>query len=201
MNQRSLAVFVTLTALLVAAGALTLPYAAGHHAGGPPPSYFPYLFGLPLAIAAGLIVARWNGARISEGVPVWVGVLMVVIVSLFFILVSRQDLDSRWIALGILPVFWWAAMAAHARVGNCRTQYAAMLSGGLWLGWSYVLRRDDCSHNVVPARVLENPRGYTISGMSVISFLHRIYRKSPRIVCMVWSFGQSRQDQSRARHG
>ncbi|MDA8256768.1 MAG: hypothetical protein M0Z99_14225, partial [Betaproteobacteria bacterium] len=38
----------------------------------------------------------------------------------------------------------------------------------------------DLSHNVVPTRVLENPRGYTISGMSVISFLRRIYRKSQK---------------------
>jgi hypothetical protein len=27
---------------------------------------------------------------------------------------------------------------------------------------------------------VENPRGYTISGMSVISFHRRIYRKSPQ---------------------
>jgi hypothetical protein len=42
------------------------------------------------------------------------------------------------------------------------------------------LRRDDRSHNVVPPRVLENPRRYTISGMSVISFLRRICRKSQK---------------------
>lgn len=34
------------------------------------------------------------------------------------------------------------------------------------------------SDPLIPPRVLENPRGYTILGMSAISFHRRIYRKS-----------------------
>lgn len=133
MSRNAYFLYLGLITVLLLFGASLLPSAKL-------PNYIPaaqfnYPLGLALALAGGLVVALWESPS-SRTQRVWESALMTATVSVCcsYLLLPVEDDFARGL-ISLLPVLWWAAI--QNRSGSYRSEHDDMLTGLIWVGWSY----------------------------------------------------------------